>query len=222
MTGSGSALTFCVFFVPQGPCPLRIPSGLCPTQCCDPSCTTFCCYSNSCCCHFPVPWLYWSSICPVLSGCCHCCRCRRSCIWAVPICSLTSTDKLHDHSRVWVHCPAATRHCCHPGSCRCCCRLQPVSTSAAPDGSHAVKPWILPCRRKAGEVALYHEKGGVWRGKTEGAEWWLSILGFNSAVLLPKSLKKITKNMETNDKYCCIFYSRVISLFCHYWIYLNI
>lgn len=55
-------------------------------------------------------------------------------------------------------------------------------------------------KRKAGEVNSSHEEGDVRRGKTIGAEWWLSLPGFNLAVLLPKSLKKITKNVETNEE----------------------
>lgn len=154
----------CVFIL-QSPRPLYLPPGFRPAQCSDPTCAALRHLCDSCRCHFSIPRLHRSCVCPVLCGRHGCGRCRR--LWAVPLCSLTSTNELHDHSRVWLHHAAAARNSCHPRSRGGCCRLQPVSTSAAPDRSHAVKLWITSHRRKVRKAASSHSKGDV-TGESNG------------------------------------------------------
>lgn len=158
----------CVFTL-QSPRPLYLPPGFCPAQCSDPTCAALCHLCNSCRCHFSIPRLHRGCVRPVLCSR-HGRRCSRR-LWAVPIRSLAGTNELHDDSGIRLHRAAAARNSCHPRSRGGCCRLQPVSTAAAPDRSHAVKLWIMPQRRKVRKAAPSHIKGDVTGGERRAVRW---------------------------------------------------
>lgn len=184
----------CVFTL-QSPRPLHLPPGFRAAQCSDPTRAALRCLCNSCRCHFSVPRLHRGCVRPVLRS--RHGRSRRRCLWAVPVRSLASTHELHDDSGLRLHRPAAARHSCHPRSCCGCCCLQPVSTSAAPGRSNAVKLWITPRWRKEPppptmKAMLHRESVG-----------WVSPPGFNAEPFLPKSLKKITKKCW-QMRNCCM------------------
>lgn len=181
----------CVFTL-QSPRPLHLPPGVRAAQRSDPTRAALRCLCNSCGRHFSIPRLHRGCVRPVL--CSRHGRRRRRRLRAVPLRSLSSTNELHDDSGVRLHRPAAARHSCHPRSCGGCCRLQPVSTTAAPDRSHAVKLWIMPPRRKVRKAASSHDEGDVREGERRAVRW-VSPPGFNAEPFLPKSLKKITKNV---------------------------
>ena len=122
-------------YVQQDSSSLRLPPGLRSAQHGHSSRPAHC-SGGYCRCLLPIPGLHRRGLCPVLC-CCYCCSC--SCrLRAVPLCCLPSSSWLHDHSRVWLRCAAATGSRCHPRSSSGGCSLWPVPDPAAPDRPHAV------------------------------------------------------------------------------------